>query len=229
MYDAKEETRLNEIEENYLSGYIKLYRSLRNHWIWNDAEKLKWWLDILLEVNHTGKKVNIGFELIDCKRGQSLKSRLEWAKRWRVDKSTVDRFFSLLKKDKMISTENLKKTIRLTVCKYDSYNDVRSAKQLQSNSDTTPKQLGNSTNNNDNNYNNGEVGDTVQILSYEKQIFEVMRRQLLKTKFSDEFLEREAAMLANKFPNQNVSKMGNLIASWVSKLIPDIQPKKFVN
>lgn len=155
-YEPTEENGIdvNEPEENYLTGYIKIYRSLRNHWIWKDPEKLKWWLDILLEVNHKDQKVSIGFELFDCKRGQSLHSRLEWAKRWKVDKSTVQRFFKLLQDDNMITTENLRKTIRLTVCKYVSYNDDRFAKQLRHVSDATQTHSRSSTNNNDKNVNN---------------------------------------------------------------------------
>lgn len=127
-------------EENHALGYIKLFRSIRKHWIWEDERKLKWWLDILLECNHADKKVNIGFGLIDCKRGQAVKSLLNWAKQWRVDKSSVKRFFDLLRQDGMIETENLKKTTRITVCNYGSYNDSRNAEQLKSNSKATPTQ-----------------------------------------------------------------------------------------
>lgn len=128
------------VAENQVSGFIKLYRSLRDHWIWEDAEKLKWWLDILMECNHQEKTMNLGFGLIQCKRGQSTNSILTWSKRWRVDKSTVRRFFTLLKKDGMIKTQSLKKTTLLTVCKYDSYNENQPSKQLISNSLTTHKQ-----------------------------------------------------------------------------------------
>src|SRR5437762_1325568 len=48
----------NDISENFSSGYVKLFRSIRKHWLWQDAEKLKWWIDILLECNHEYRKVN---------------------------------------------------------------------------------------------------------------------------------------------------------------------------
>lgn len=136
----KELAVVKDLSENYLTGFIKLYRSIRNHWIWEDAQKLKWWLDILMECNHEDKKANIGFELFECKRGQSLHSIMEWAKRWRVDKSTARRFLDLLEADGMIVTENLIKTTRLTVCNYGSYNDKQHAKQLADNSQTTRTQ-----------------------------------------------------------------------------------------
>jgi DNA-binding transcriptional regulator YhcF (GntR family) len=129
MYPANNNVAIvKDIQENYATGYIKLYRSIRNHWVWEDPRKFQWWIDILMECNHDDKKVPIGFELFDCKRGQTLHSRLEWSKRWRVDESTVRRFLSMLEADGMIETENLKKTTRVTVCKYGSYNDSRPAK-----------------------------------------------------------------------------------------------------
>lgn len=102
-------------------GYISLHRKIRDHWIWNDPVKFKWWVDLLLTVNHSDKKVNIGFELYDCKRGQTVMSLNNWGERWKVNKDTVRNFFVLLEKDEMITRENLIKTTRITICNYDSY------------------------------------------------------------------------------------------------------------
>ena len=118
-------------EENKKSGYILLHRSLRGHWIWNDATKLQAWLDILLEVNHADKKVNIGMHVIDVKRGQSVKSMVTWAKRWNWNKSKVNRFFKLLVDEQMIVLTPNKKTTHLTVCNYADYQDGRNANETK--------------------------------------------------------------------------------------------------
>lgn len=107
-----------------IGGWIKLHRSIQEHWIWQDPIKFKWWIDILISVNHESKKVNVGLSLIDCDRGQSVLSLSSWAKRWGVSKHAVNNFFTLLKKDNMITTENMIKTIRITVCNYDIYQDA---------------------------------------------------------------------------------------------------------
>ena len=112
---------VEDYQENYSNGWIKLYRSIQKHWIWQDPVKLKWWIDILLSVNHSGRKINIGYEIFDCAPGQTIMSLQNWGFRWNVSKDTVRNFFTLLKKDKMILTENLKKTTRLTVCNYVNY------------------------------------------------------------------------------------------------------------
>jgi hypothetical protein len=115
------------------AGFIFLHRSLRDHWLWSDSTKFQWWVDILMECNHEDNRVSIGFEVFDCKRGQSVKSLETWGKRWKVDLSTVRRFFRLCEKDSMIIRENLQKTTRITVCNYDFYNDLQQLKQRQSN------------------------------------------------------------------------------------------------
>ena len=132
--------------ESKNAGFVFLHRSIRDHWIWKDALKLKWWIDILMECNHSDQKVSIGYDLIECKRGQSINSLLTWSMFWRIDVSTVRRFFNLLENDKMIVTENVQKTTRLTVCNYDSYNTISAGKAIlkdtQRNSDAIPTQFG---------------------------------------------------------------------------------------
>jgi len=133
-----------------MEGWICLHRKIRDHWIWNDANKLKWWIDLLLSVNHSDSKVNIGLELYDCKRGQSIRSLKTWADSWGVSKDTARNFFTLLVKDNMIITENLKKTTRITICNYDDYQDDLHIEQTPSKRQATQTTM----NNNDNNKNN---------------------------------------------------------------------------
>ena len=80
------------------------------------------WVDILLNVNHAPQPVLIGSQLITCDAGQCLYSLDTWAKRWQWEnKMQVRRFLDLLERMEMIRTENVTKTLRLTVCKWASY------------------------------------------------------------------------------------------------------------
>jgi hypothetical protein len=106
-------------------GWIKLYRSIQKHWIWDNSDYLKWWIDILMEVNHDETKVLIKNELYICNRGQSVRSVLNWARRWRVDRGKAQRFLMLLEKDQMMTLKSDSRTSILTVCNYDSYQDAR--------------------------------------------------------------------------------------------------------
>ena len=117
-----------------MSGWIKIHRKLfTDHWLNDDPVKGWAWLKIIAHVNHEEKKVNIGNDLFVCARGQSLMSLDSWGKifgkGW--NKSKVKRFFSLLERDSMIIIKNEKKTTRLTVCNYESYQNERNASETQ--------------------------------------------------------------------------------------------------
>ena len=108
-----------------MSSWIKLFRDINKHWIWQNSDYLKWWLDILLEVNHAPAKVVINNKIYDCNRGEKLYSLDTWANRWGTNKSKVRRFLQLLQNDSMIVLKSETQTTRLTVCKYDTYQDMR--------------------------------------------------------------------------------------------------------
>ena len=117
-----------------MSGWIKLHRSILDHWIYESKDpfsKREAWVDILLQVNYTPKKVNIGGDLFECGIGESVNSLDTWAKRWGWNKSKVRRFLKLLESDSMVVTKSIQKTTHLTVVNYETYQDVRNADETQ--------------------------------------------------------------------------------------------------
>ena len=100
---------VEEYKDNYGKGWISLYRSIKDHWVWSDPVKLKWWLTVLFEVNHTESKVAIGYNLVDCKRGQSTKSLRTWGNEFGCGTKAVTKFFDMLEKDGMIKRETVGK------------------------------------------------------------------------------------------------------------------------
>lgn len=130
-----------------MEGWIKIHRKIKDHWLWGSDHRLKWWIDILLTVNYADSKVLIKGKLIDCKRGQSVRSLETWAKDWNVTKKTVKEFFELLQKDSMLLYESIQISTRITVCNYEDYQEPVNAKETKGKrkvngeeTDTTPKQ-----------------------------------------------------------------------------------------
>jgi len=137
-------------------GWISVHRELQEHWLWKEKRefsKLEAWFDILLTVNHSEQKVMIKNTLFIVKRGDSIKSLDTWANRWNWNKSKVRRFLNLLQNDSMIVTKNEHKTTRITVCKYDSYQDARNADETQVKRKRNADETQMTPNNNDNNIN----------------------------------------------------------------------------
>lgn len=117
-----------------MSGWIKLHRDIKNHWIYTEKRKFskfEAWTDILLSVNHTQAKTIIKGKLIIIERGESILSLDSWANKWGWNKSSVNRFFELLKTDGMILIKNETVTTRLTVCNYASYQDEQNNSETQ--------------------------------------------------------------------------------------------------
>ena len=119
----------NELEENYVSGYIRLYRSIEKHWIFSNSNYFKAWIQMIFAVNHTDNKELIKNELVECKRGQSLLSVESWVEifsdNWTYKKVRI--FFELLEKEKMIKLERLRYTTKLTIINYDTYQNSQIA------------------------------------------------------------------------------------------------------
>jgi len=108
-----------------MQGFISLNRKIISHWIFKDDKKFKWWVIMLLEVNYTDNKFNLGGEIFDIKRGQSCISLRSWAKLLCTTPKTVQAFFRLLQKDGMITTKIIGKgkqsTTLVNIENYNSY------------------------------------------------------------------------------------------------------------
>ena len=117
-----------------MSGWIKLHRSIVSHWLYTEKRtfsRFEAWNDILLTVNFTDAQCCIKGKVYLVKRGESILSFDSWAKRWNWEKSKVRRFFLLLKSNNMIELKTDNITTHLTVCKYDTYQDIGNTNETQ--------------------------------------------------------------------------------------------------
>ncbi|EAA0062618.1 TPA: DnaD domain protein [Listeria monocytogenes] len=107
------------------SGWIKIYRSLQEHWIWENEKYLKWWLDLLLLANHQDRDILINGELITIKRGQKHTSELWLSNRWNADRKQVRKFLELLKKNDMITiTKSRQKGTTYEISNYNDFQGI---------------------------------------------------------------------------------------------------------
>ena len=111
-----------------MAGWIKIHRDIAKHWIFQDAEKFKWWIDLLLTASHEDNKYLMGDRLIEVKRGQQIISLSFLADRWDTSKRTVLKFLSLLESDGMCNRCTHQKVTILTICNYESYQEVETPK-----------------------------------------------------------------------------------------------------
>ena len=104
-------------------GWIKLYRSIEDHWLWQN-ETFNYqsaWIDLLMLVNHESRKINISNEIVEIRPGQRWTSIRLLAQRWRWSEKKVLNFLKLLQSDGMIYKESTSKGTLLTIVNYESF------------------------------------------------------------------------------------------------------------
>lgn len=102
-------------------GWIKLYRKVRENWIWENPEYFKAWVDILLMANHEDKQILFNGHVITIRKGQKLTSLSKLAERWNWSRNRVDRYLRLLSEAKMVTASRTPNGTLLTVEKYGFY------------------------------------------------------------------------------------------------------------
>ena len=143
-----------------------MHRCIMRHWIWQDANRFKWWIDLLLRASSEDKKMLFDGVLIECKRGQFITSLNKLATEWMVNRDTVRRFLDTLESDAMITRKSTHKMTQITICNYDSYQDKPTTDTITDNTSeaTTDRQLTQQQADTINNYNND---NNINILSNE--------------------------------------------------------------
>lgn len=104
-------------------GFIKVYREIQEHWIWQDSQKLKWWLDIIMMANIKDNKMLKGNSLVTIRRGTFHTSEVSLSTRWNVSRKTVTSFLGLLVEDGMITVEKDRNGTTIEVLNYKAYQD----------------------------------------------------------------------------------------------------------
>lgn len=138
-----------------MSGWVKVNRSLLEHWIWNDKpfSKGQAWIDIILMANHSDKKILHNGEVVEIKKGSFITSESKLMERWGWSKSKVRAFLQLLQDESMVVKKTDQKKTTLIVVNYGKYQvSETTEKPVKDQSETSerPKQEGK----NDKNINN---------------------------------------------------------------------------
>jgi hypothetical protein len=121
-----------------LDGWIRIYRSTQDHWLWQDKpfSKGQAWMDLLLLMNHKDGAVFFRQEKIDVERGQRVTSILKLSERWGWSRKKTTLFLNHLKQDNMISMKiDNRKTI-ITVVNYGFYQGGLDGKVQQEQQET---------------------------------------------------------------------------------------------
>lgn len=120
-------------EQNKNKGFIALYRSIQDHWIWesNEFSQFQAWIDLLLMVNHEDKKTVFDGKLTEIKKGSRITSIRKLCERWNWSNTKVVNFLNNLELDGMITRESDTKKTVITIVNYEVYQSLRDTKTTQ--------------------------------------------------------------------------------------------------
>ena len=104
-----------------MGGWIRLYRSIRDNWLFERSDYLLYWIDLLMMANYTEKKWPKNDQLILIKKGEMITSIVRLSERWKCSRNKIIRFLTLLEKDRMIVRESDTHYTRLSICNYERY------------------------------------------------------------------------------------------------------------
>jgi hypothetical protein len=120
-------------------GFVKIYRKIQDHQLWQDRPFSKGhaWIDLLLMANHSDTKFLLGNEVVEAEAGQVITSEHKLMARWGWSKSKVRAFLELIEKDEMITRKTDRKKTTITLCKYRIYNGSQTTKRPQKDREQT--------------------------------------------------------------------------------------------
>ena len=106
-------------------GYIKLYRDVLTHWVYDDEILFRAWINLLLTANHTDNKVMFGGDLITIHSGETLTSLRKLSESWKCGLKKTRSIIDILEKEQMIIRKSVKKGTQkgtlLTIVNYGVY------------------------------------------------------------------------------------------------------------
>lgn len=105
-----------------MGNWIKINREITNHWLWEDAERLKWWFDLLFMASWDDHKVMHDSHLFVLHKGELIASVSFLVERWQRCNHTIIRFLTLLEQEGMIYRQVVhRQTSIITICNYEKY------------------------------------------------------------------------------------------------------------
>lgn len=159
-------------------GWIKLFRSIKDHWIYREKRsfsRFEAWVDLLLEANHSSKKFLLGNELVECKRGETISSLRKLSKNWGWSTTKVKNFLKLLEEEGMVTYKSNSKYTHIRIENYDFYQSGPIIEKTEETQEKDSLKSGKITNKNIKNNNNDK---NMSLIAPYKRIYQEKIGQL---------------------------------------------------
>lgn len=108
-----------------MAGWIKLHRSIKDHWLFSfkHPDKALAWIDLIVSASFEDHRIMINGRFQEIKRGEVAMSQITLQKRWRWSQNKVKRFLKLLENDGMIELKTNELTTIIKILNYNDFQD----------------------------------------------------------------------------------------------------------
>ena len=207
-----------------MDGWLKLYRSILDSAVFQDAEVLKVWIWLLCNVAFEQHDTICYGKVIHLKQGQIATGRKKIAQCTDLNETKVYRALTALKSLGNIEIKATNKYSIITVVNWDKYQDEngnRTANEQQTNSKTTTDgQQDNSKRTQHKNGNNGKKEKNIYICSFFQSVWDEYPKKLGKNKVT------KAAM--KQLEEAGEDAVMAAVRSYVEKIKRDGTDEKYI-
>lgn len=129
---------VNDIQENYNTGWIKLYRSIKHKSWYNKPDHLRIWIHLMIKATHQKYEFNFHGEPMTLEPGQLVTGRKKLSKELNISESKVERVLTYFeKKEAQIEQRTDRQKRVITILNWNQYQQIE---QRVNNDRTTTEQ-----------------------------------------------------------------------------------------
>jgi len=217
-----------DLSRKLSKGYIGLFRSIQDHWLWDDkpVSRGQAWVDMLLWASHKDRETPVTDGFVQIKTGQFIRTLRQMGEAWGWSTSKVQRFLSMLQEANMVRLENDTRTTHVSILKYETYRELTMSGETrtrQSRNKVETKSLHNKEVNNYKETNNSMSGTVKPYPDRVSNYFEKISDELKRTWYDAypnididyQLLKAKAWLISN--PNKAKKDFSKFVNNWLSR------------
>ena len=117
------------MSEDNKPGFVAIFRKIQDHWIWDDPERFRAWVDILMCAQFADSELMVKGNLVKVPRGTWFISLRKLQTRWGWSRPKISLFLSILESEQMVTVKKTTYGTFIKVLNYEVYQDSDNRKK----------------------------------------------------------------------------------------------------
>lgn len=131
-----------------MAGWVKLHRTITDSFVFQNPDRLKFWVWCLCKASHRERKQNVGLQEVDLKKGQFIFGRKKASSELSMDESKIYRLLKTFENRNKIEVKSNNKFSVVTIVNWTFYQGEEQQSEQQTNNKLTTNQQQSNTNKN---------------------------------------------------------------------------------